>query len=260
MSETFRIATFNLQYGQVWDSNNPDRAPYDLNRAIGEIERLDADIVLLQEMERVEPEKGQVQPPPNFTRLRDALPCYHAVFEYPPEDSRELPFGYGLAILSKTPLSDVQPISLPAPELTFEFMGEMTGPTDRLLLAAKTEIAGRTLQIFNAHLQAFFIINYSSDDFRCQRDVVEEILRASRLPTVLGGDMNSAPGESIVEQFAKAGFQTAQRSKVTWKRRPYVLDHLFYNTPLEVLEQEVVRTDAADHDILVATLRFRDEA
>lgn len=258
MKSTFRIATFNLQYGQVWDPRDPDRAPHEIDRAIAEIERLDADVVFLQEMERVVPEKGQIRPPPNFTALKSALPQYHAVFDYPPADHRELPFGYGLAILSKTPLTDVHPISLPAPDLTFEFMGETTGPTDRLLLAAKTSLGGRSLQLYNAHLQAFFIINYSSDDFRCQRDVVEKLLRETELPAVLGGDMNSAPGESIVEQFASAGFQTTQRTKVTWKRRPYVLDHLFYNAPLEVLEYKVVRTDAADHDILLATMQFRD--
>ena len=248
----FSVITFNLQFGQIWDKKNPDAAPQDLDRAIAAIRNEAADIILLQEVEQVQPELGQVEPPPNFTRLQAAFPDYHAVFSYPPHNPRELPFGYGLAILSRTPLTDVEQVPLPAPDLTFEFMGETTGPTDRLLLAARTSLQGRDLQLFNTHLQAFFIINYSSDDFTGQRDVIASRLRESNLPTILGGDMNAAPGESIVPQFEAEGYRTVQKQRVTWRRMPYVLDHLFYNQPLRMDRYAVVDTDAADHSIIRA--------
>ena len=255
-SQTFRILSFNMQFGQIWDPKDPDNAPCDIGQTIEEIRRLDPDIVYLQELERVVPNAGQIQPPPNYTALAAALPAYHGFFSYPAPDSRELPFGYGQAILSKTPLTDCHVVDLPAPDLEFSFQGAPAQPTQRLLITARTQLWGRELQLFNTHLQAFFIIDRTSNDFTCQRDVIARHLKSSKLPTLLGGDMNSAPGEDIVHQFEQIGYRTVQQDVITWKRMPYVLDHLFYNQQLELVDQAVVSTQAADHDILTARFRF----
>ena len=74
---------FTMQFGQVWDAAKPDGAPLNLDMTIEELRRRDADIVLLQEVEHVEPEKGQVKPPPNYSKLRKALPQYDGFFSYP---------------------------------------------------------------------------------------------------------------------------------------------------------------------------------
>lgn len=255
---SFRVVTFNMQYGQTWDPADPDHAPYDLEATIALLRAQDADVILLQELEQVRPENLQIQPPPNFTALRDRLPGYHAAFAYPPYNVDELPFGYGQAILSRAPLREVTPVALPAPDLSFDFFGRTMRPTDRLMLAAKTTLGGRELQLFNAHLQSFFIIGQSSDTFRGQRDVIEQHLRASSIPTILGGDMNSAPEEGLVAQFAAAGFATAQAEVITWKRQPFVLDHLFHNAGLHVQAVEVVATNAADHELLRVDYRWAD--
>jgi endonuclease/exonuclease/phosphatase (EEP) superfamily protein YafD len=39
---------------------------------------------------------------------------------------------------------------------------------------------------------------------------------------------------------------------VTWRRQPYVLDHIFHNAPLRCVGQAVVPTPASDHHALVA--------
>lgn len=251
------LMTFNMQFGQIWDPADPDRAPCDIEKTIEEIRRLAPDIVYLQEVERVVPELGQVLPPPNFSRLQAALPEYHAVFSYPAPDARELPFGYGEAILSRTPLDAVESIHLPAPDLEFTFQGAVMQPTQRLLLAAQTVIEGQRVQLFNTHLQAFFIIDRSSDDYPAQRNVIEGLLRDSQLPTLLAGDFNSAPGEGIVRQFELADYRSVQEAQITWKRMPYVLDHIFYSRHFELLSHRVVPTDAADHDILLARFRLQ---
>lgn len=248
----FSILTFNMQFGQTWDDQNPDGAPVDLERSIEALRELDADVVLLQEVEQVDTERGQIDPPPNFSRIREALPQYDSFFSYPAKDERELPFGYGLAILSKTPLTHHEKIDLPAPELSFEFEGEKTVPTDRLLIGARTKLGGQEVQILNTHLQAFFVIHYSSDDHMGQRNRVAEVLSNSALPTLLGGDFNAAPGEGTVEQLEATGFRTVQKDVITWKRLPYVLDHLFYNHGLHLEQHEVIDTDAADHKIIKA--------
>ncbi|MDP0501660.1 MAG: endonuclease/exonuclease/phosphatase family protein [Verrucomicrobiota bacterium JB022] len=255
---SFRVVTFNMQYGQVWDAADPDNAPIDLKASAQVLLAQDADIIFLQEVERVQLDDMQAQPPPNYSRLKELLPGYHSVFSYPRYDDAELPFGFGQAIFSRTPVEEVERIDLPPPDLEFDFYGAPTRPTARLMLSATTQLAGRRVRLFNAHLQAFFIINHSSDAHRGQRDKVEAYLRDSELPTILGGDMNSAPRESLVQQFVQAGYQAAQTQQITWKRMPYVLDHLFYNRLLRVEACEVVPTDAADHELLRADFRFAD--
>ena len=52
--------------------------------------------------------------------LRKALPQYDGFFSYPKYSEWELPFGFGLAILSKTPIFDTEAIDLPAPHVEFK--------------------------------------------------------------------------------------------------------------------------------------------
>jgi endonuclease/exonuclease/phosphatase family metal-dependent hydrolase len=65
-----RVLQFNMQFGQIWDDTYPDRAPVNLDATLAEIRGHDADVVMLQEVEQAKPGGVQVQPPPNYTRLR----------------------------------------------------------------------------------------------------------------------------------------------------------------------------------------------
>jgi len=252
----FRVLQFNMQFGQGWDEANPDVAPINLDLTIAEIRRHDADIVLLQEVEQALPGGVQPESPPNFTRLRAALPAYDAYFSYPKADPRELPFGIGLAILSKTPLRDFMRWDVVSPAVEFEFQGERLTPTDRLLIGANTTIEGRQLRIFNTHLLAFFMLNSNSDTHIGQREFVADRLRESAGPTLLGGDFNVRNHESLVSQFERIGFHTLQTSEITWRRRPYVLDHVFFNNDLRPVSHAVTQTKASDHHLLLGDFEF----
>jgi endonuclease/exonuclease/phosphatase family metal-dependent hydrolase len=254
----FKVLQFNIQFGQNWDEASPDDGPVNLDLAIADIRRQDADIVLLQEVEQARPGGMQPEPPPNFTRLRGALPAYHGFFSYPKADPRELPFGIGLAILAKTPLFETMRHDLPSPPVEFSFQGEKKTPTDRLLIGVKTVLSGRTLQVFNTHLLAFFMLNANSEEHSGQRQYVVDQLRESAGPTLLGGDFNVSNHFSLVEQLRSAGFQTVQTNKPTWRRRPYVLDHVFFNRHLRALSHVVEETRASDHHMLVAQFEFVD--
>jgi endonuclease/exonuclease/phosphatase family metal-dependent hydrolase len=256
--KTFKVLQFNMQFGQGWDDAYPEHAPVNLDLTIGEILRHKADIVLLQEVEQAQPGGLQKDPPPNFTRLRAALDGYDGYFSYPNPDPRELPFGIGLAIFSKTPLRDTMRRVLPSPPVEFEFHGEKKTPTDRLLIGATTTIAGHELRIFNTHLVAFFMLKSSSEVHLGQRELVADILKASQGPTLLGGDFNVSKHESLVRQFDAAGYRTVQSGEITWRRRPYVLDHIFYSRHLRPVRHEVRPTPASDHHMLVAEFAFTD--
>ena len=252
----FRVLQFNMQFGQNWSDAEPDAAPIDLDLTVAEIRSHDADIVLLQEVEQARPGGGQIDPPPNFTRLRAAFPSYDSFFSYPKADPRELPFGIGLAILSKTPLSYRMRRDLPSPAVEFSFRGEKKTPTDRVLIGAKTLLAGRELQLFNTHLLAFFMLNTTSEEHPGQRQCVVDQLRAASGPTLLGGDFNVSDHGSLVKQFGEIGFQTMQTAEATWRRRPYVLDHIFYNRQLRLMQHAVKLTPTSDHLLLVGDFEF----
>jgi endonuclease/exonuclease/phosphatase family metal-dependent hydrolase len=253
---SFRLLTLNIQNGQPWDPLDPDRPGVDISGVAAFLRGQEADIFCLQEVERGYDGGSQVEPPPNYNALRTMLADYDSVFSYPLQNHCEIPFGLGLAIFSRTPLEDFERVDLPAAPIEFEFAGKKRCASSRLLISAATTIRGRRLQILNAHLQAFFMIGSSSDEHPAQRNQVESRLRALTGPSVLAGDMNSTPEEGLVSQFARAGFSTVQNSAPTWKRRPYVVDHIFHNAGLRLLGQRVVSAPVSDHDAVVAEFDF----
>jgi endonuclease/exonuclease/phosphatase family metal-dependent hydrolase len=253
----FRVLQFNMQFGQIWDDTWPDRAPINLDATLAEIRRHDADVVLLQEVEHAQPGGQQVEPPPHYTRLKAELRGYDSFFSYPRADPRELPFGIGLAIFSRTPLRDQLRRELPSPPIEFDFFGRKTTPTDRLLLGAKTTIGGHEVQLYNTHLLAFFMLGSSSSAHPFQRQIVADQLGASNgTATILTGDFNVSQHDTLIAQFAEHGYHTVQRKEVTWRRRPYILDHIFYNAPLRCVSHQVLPTPASDHHALVADFEF----
>lgn len=252
----FRVLQFNMQFGQGWDESRPDDAPVRIEATVAEIKSHKADIVLLQEVEQALPGGAQANPPPNYSKLATELKGYHGYFSYPKADPRELPFGIGLAIFSKAPLRDTKHVDLPSPPIEFEFRGQKTTPTDRVLIGAKTSVAGRDVQIFNTHLLAFFMLGASSAENREQRNLVAQQLSLSGGPTILGGDFNVRGHRALVQQFGTHGFSTVQDQEITWRRQPFLLDHIFYNSPLRCVGHRVAPTMASDHHALVADFEF----
>ena len=252
----FRVLQFNMQFGQLWDDTWPDKAPIRLEATLEEIRRHDADIIQLQEVEQARSGGVQLQPPPNYTRLKAELAGYDSWFSYPKADPRELPFGIGLAIFSRTALRETLRLDLPSPPIEFDFFGQRTTPTDRLLIGAKTTIHGRDLQLFNTHLLAFFMLGSSSTLNPFQRNLVAEQLASASGPTIFSGDFNVSKHETLVAQMGEQGFRTVQDTEVTWRRRPYVLDHIFHNDALRCVGHQVVPTPASDHHALAADFEF----
>ena len=62
---------------------------------------------------------------------------------------------------------------------------------------------------------------------------------------------------SLVRQFGRSGYKTVQTKKITWRRRPYVLDHIFYSKHLRPVRYAVKPTPASDHHVLLADFEFR---
>lgn len=106
-------------------------------------------------------------------------------------------------------------MELPSPPIEFEFEGEKKTPTDRLLIGAKTTLYGREVQLFNTHLLAYFMLNSSSERHLQQRQLVVEQLRRTHGPTLIAGDFNVSNRDSLIHQFADAGYRSVQTTEVT---------------------------------------------
>ena len=244
-----------MQYGQVWTDSDPDNSPIRLEDAIAEIARHDADVIHLQEVEKALPGGSQAQPPPNLRKIMAALPGYHVHFAYPPTDPRELPFGIGLAILSRAPLRDLFVETLPSPAIEFDFYGEKKTPTNRILIGATTDLGGRPVRLLNTHLLALFMLKSDSRRYPEQRRLVAEHLRAAQCAgqaAILSGDFNVRDHVGLAAEYAAEGFSTVQTAQVTWRRQPYVLDHIFHNAQLLCVGHKVTPTMASDHHALTA--------
>ncbi len=256
MSFRFKILQFNMQFGQIWSEYYPDHAPIRLSAAIGEIQSHNADIVMLQEVEKAQPGGLQADVPPNYTELCQAMTGYDSFFAYPNANAQELPFGIGQAIFSKTPLRDTLRRDVPSPAIEFDFWGETRTPTDRVLVGACTNLGGHEVHLLNAHLLAFFMLN-ANEENQGQRELVLKQLETSRgAPTLLCGDFNVRKHMNLADQFAAAGYRTVQTEEPTWRRRPFVLDHIFYNDQLRPVRYEVKPTLSSDHHVLVAEFEF----
>jgi endonuclease/exonuclease/phosphatase family metal-dependent hydrolase len=252
-----RVVTFNMQNGQPGSDSDLVSPELDIMGSVVFLRGLNADIVCLQEVEQGYDGGMQINPPPHHTRLKELLPAYESIFSYPSKNDTELPFGLGLAIFSRLPLTDFHKIDLPASGLEFEFAGKKRQSSSRLLIEASAIYGGRKIRILNTHLQAFFMLGASSDDHTQQRDAVEARLRnIGAEAAILAGDMNSAPGESLVRQFENVGFRNVQNDQPTWQRRPYVLDHIFYNASLHLVSQHIEKTTVSDHHAVIADFEF----
>jgi endonuclease/exonuclease/phosphatase family metal-dependent hydrolase len=253
---TFRVLQFNMQFGQTWAVDHPHHGEIDLETTIAELRQHEADVILLQEVEQARPEGLQLSPPPNYTRLQAAFAGYDGHFAYPKSDTRELPFGIGLAILSRTPLTGMTRVDLPSPPIPFQYEGRKLTPTDRLLIGARTSIHGRGIQFLNTHLLAFFMLGTSSAAHPLQRDLVGREMAKANGPTIVAGDFNVRDHRGLIAQYGELGYCSAQETAITWRRQPYVLDHIFYNPSLRLVNQSVVPTLSSDHHLLVADFEF----
>ena len=68
--------------------------------------------------------------------------------------------------------------------------------------------------------------------------------------------MNAAPEETLVEHFEDAGFLAVQKTVPTWKRRPYVVDHIFRSAQLRLVSHQILPTPTSDHDAIAADFEF----
>ncbi|MBC9734679.1 endonuclease/exonuclease/phosphatase family protein [Nocardioides marmotae] len=168
------VLSFNIHGGLGAGGQN-------LERIAQEIEAWDADVVLLQEVDRFRARSGFVDQPTWLgTRLGMNAVYGRNVVRLP--ERRGAPRAeYGTALLSRLPVRRWENRMLP----------RQRGQEQRGLLRATLDLAGRPLDVYNTHLQ------HTRGTIRIAQLKAARRIVARRsgpgTPFVLGGDLNATP-------------------------------------------------------------------
>ena len=167
------VSTYNIAHAAGIDGR------LDLERIAGEIERGGAEIVGLQEVDRHWSERSEFVDQAQWLADRLGMNVvYGANLDLDPPAPDRPRRQYGTAILSAHPILWSRNTHLPRPE-----NGEQRG-----LLEAGIEVEGVRIRVANTHLQ-----HTSAVERRAQTERIVQLLRPSRGPVVLTGDLNARP-------------------------------------------------------------------
>jgi endonuclease/exonuclease/phosphatase family metal-dependent hydrolase len=240
-----RVLVFNIHAGKD-AANRPN-----LEQVAALVRTLDADIVLLQEVDRGTRRSGHV----------DQLQVLAEATGYSPTFGRSLDYDggeYGIAALSRRPITNsvTEPLPIDPPQAR---AGGSYEP--RAALTFRTTAGSRTLQVINTHLDA------SRDEhYRLQESAhivsLARRLREAGPPLLAGGDFNAEPGSETHRQLLAGGFRDAWQECGTGDGFTYPadkpvkrIDYLFLTSGLRCTRAEVIDTRISDHRPLLVTLQ-----
>jgi endonuclease/exonuclease/phosphatase family metal-dependent hydrolase len=230
---TLNVLTFNIH--SALGPNNG----LGLEQIAREIESWDADVVLMQEIDRFRHHSGGIDQPAWFA---DRLGME---WSYGPNES---PGNgqIGNATLSRFPIVDQTNTHLP----------NQPGLRDALLrglLHTRIQVGETVVSIYNTHLQpAYDSLKLS------QMQVVARSLAADAQPMILGGDFNavsssqvmSVAGQYLDDAWESVGTGPEGTSPNAHKAR---IDHLLYSSPFVPGTARTIESAVSDHRAVGAT-------
>ena len=243
-----RVMVYNIHAGK--DAGGVDN----LERVAALVAESNADVVLLQEVDRGTQRSGGVDQVAELRRLTG----YHGAF------GRTLDYQggqYGIAILSRWPIISDTMIQLPVvpPQ---ERAGGSYEPRGALHVRIDTPGEPGPLDVVNTHLDP-------SGDPHYRRLEIVGVLRAvaeiGGTLTFLGGDLNATPDDSAIASIAGSGLRDAwiacdaagpglsYPASTPVKR----IDYLWLPPRAECADARVLETQASDHRPLLVTLTIR---
>jgi endonuclease/exonuclease/phosphatase family metal-dependent hydrolase len=256
------VMTYNIRAGKGDDGSNQDpRAG--LAQIADVIRAQDADIVLLQEVDRNVERTGNID---EAAILADELGMDHAFAPAIPLQGGE----YGIAILSRLPIASPESVALPFtdysqshPDLPAFYSEPRVAQVVRV---ASGELA---LSVINTHL------GLTRDQRMDQLEKVADLIHGALVDgrVIFGGDLNVEPDalELVpVRRLLDDCYQGLEgenglrrdipiRERLTFPSDDPTecIDYLFVSRwAIDVLSTEVIETTASDHRPVVTRLRF----
>ncbi len=169
--------TLNIHSGRARDGS------LDLATVASELRAWDADVVMLQEVDRGRERSDFAA---QARELGDRLGLDHA---YGP--TRQLrPGTTGNAVLSRFPVREIRNRALP----------RMPGLFRRGVLVATIEVDGQEVEVMSTHLD-----HARPAARRAQAAAVADVVRRTDRPVLLGGDLNAEPGLPPLAALDRAG-------------------------------------------------------
>jgi endonuclease/exonuclease/phosphatase family metal-dependent hydrolase len=250
---TLRVVTWNIAAGRKGSDPRPGVSA--LDAIAGTLRGLDADLVALQEVDRGIGRSGRVDQP---RLLGDALEmtCWFApAIRSSGPDGPWAPLAapgrdtgdqsvYGIALLSRLPLEDVEPCPLPPGPSAY------LGHEQRVALAAAVRAGGHALTVAATHLDRH------PERAAPQLRYLQEWLAGRPAPRMLIGDLNLRP--SRVAAVMPPGWRRAVKGRTHPATLPVrQIDHVLLDSPaLRVRSAQVVATRASDHRAVLVELEL----
>lgn len=214
--ETVRLMAYNIHHGEGTDGD------LDLERIAEVINAQQPDLVALQEVDRGVRRTGREDQAVRLAQLTGLAPAFGAFMDY---DGGE----YGMAILSRWPMLEVENIRLP----------DGDEPRTALRVRVRSPRTGDELVFVGIHF-------YRTDDERMsQARRLVEALEAEGAPVVLAGDFNSTPESPVLDLVGRR-----------WWALPKGEDHLTFpstdpRTEIDfILLRPRERFHLSSHDVL----------
>ncbi|MGI9627778.1 MAG: endonuclease/exonuclease/phosphatase family protein [Longimicrobiales bacterium] len=233
--DTVRVLAYNIHHGEGMDE------VVDLERIAAIIRDVDPDLVALQEMDSVVARTGGVDQAAKLGELTGLEDVF----------GRFMPYqggAYGMALLSRWPISDVQNARLP----------DGDEPRTALNAIVTSPDTGRRIRLVGVHL-------YRTEEERLAQAVaLEDHLAGEPHPTLLAGDFNSTPGSPVMDHLASS-WEVVHKGVDRFTFSSYEpvreIDFFLYrpSSSFQVLDQQLLTEPvASDHRPLVIDLIVRD--
>jgi len=236
-----RVMTYNIHH-----ANPPSKAEsgeIDLDAIAKTIRNENPDIVALQEVDVNTTRSGPVN---QAEAIAEKLGM-HAYF------GRAIDYGsgyYGVAILSKYPLTETTVIHLP----------EDADPKaeDRVLTTARIALPdGKAIRFGSTHLDV-----RSAGNRDQQVRIINEIAAKETMPFIVAGDFNATPESSAIAELDKRFTRTCTTDcapTIPVNNPSRTIDFIAFTkeSPFKVVSQKVIpETYASDHLPVVVTLSY----
>lgn len=216
------------------------------------VRRVDADLVLLQEVDRNTQRSGPADQPAELARLTGYSVAFGRTIGFQGGD-------YGIALLSRWPIRRDTLVHL---AVTAPPGQSVENREQRGVLMAVVDAPGGPLAVLNTHLDAT-----GNDAWRLQEiaGVLREAEGARRtgLPLLVGGDFNARPESPVHEALRAAGFGDAWARCGTGDERTFPanapdrrIDYLYLTGAAGCGEARVLPDEVSDHRALLVRVRL----
>src|SRR5688572_2411773 len=239
-----RVLTYNIHAGK--DANQQPN----IAEVAALIDSIDADIVMLQEIDRRTTRAGGADHFEQLERLTGMHAAFGKSLDYQGGD-------YGIALLSRWPIDSATTVSLKV-EPPQERSGVSHEP--RVGLHAVVRAPSGPLHVLNTHIDAGGPGTYRRQEVIGLLARIRNAVPAG-MPLVFGGDLNARPGTdeiaavslALTDAYAACGAGPGETFPAHQPDRR--IDYVFFRQA-RCLHARVLDSDASDHRPLLVTLEI----